>query len=80
VDLLHEGGFRLCQFVSNSSEFLEHIDESERTVKDLDFSSKGSTMQRTLGLKWDIKDDTFELKSKPKESPATKRGVLSVDT
>jgi hypothetical protein len=77
VDVLRRGGFRLHKFMSNSIEFLQHIEESERTIKDLKFGEDEASVYRTLGLKWQVKKDHFIFDIKPKDNPMTKRGVVS---
>ena len=41
------------------------------------FDKDGGNIQRTLGIHWNITDDTFFFSSKIIDSPPTKRGALS---
>ncbi|XP_064643076.1 uncharacterized protein LOC135497244 [Lineus longissimus] len=78
VALLKGGGFHLHKFLSNYVQFLMNIEKSERTIQDLDFATGESNIQRTLGLKWEVTEDKFIFKWKPKNKPITKRGVVSI--
>ena len=76
--LLSSGGFHLTKWVSNSSNALATIPESERakSVKDLQLGVMPS--QRALGVKWNLESDTFGFKVKVKGKPPTSRGILSL--
>ena len=64
--------------MSNSSNVLAAIPESERatSVKDLQLGVMPS--QRALGVKWNLESDTFGFKVKVKEKPPSRRGILSL--
>ena len=76
--LSSSGGFHLTKWVSNSSNVLATIPESERakSVKDLQLGVMPS--QRALGVKWNLESDTFGFKVKVKGKPPTRRGILSL--
>ena len=64
--------------MSNSSNVLAAIPESERatSVKDLQLGVMPS--QRALGVKWNLESDTFGFKVKVKEKPPSRLGILSL--
>ena len=76
--ILARGGFRLTKWTSNSKELLRSIPEPERAsnVKNLDFENP--LTERTLGVRWDVQKDQFGFEIKPKDKPATRRGLLSM--
>ncbi|RUA05619.1 MAG: hypothetical protein DSY43_04230, partial [Gammaproteobacteria bacterium] len=76
--LLSKGGFRLTKWISNSRNVIESVPESERasSVKDLDLDRL--PMERALGILWNVETDMFCFKTTIKDSPLTRRGVLSV--
>ena len=76
-ELLARGGFKLTKWLSNSKKVIESLPESERAsiVKNLDFNSW--SVERALGVQWNISSDTFGFKIVIKDRPATRRGILS---
>ncbi|XP_064635241.1 uncharacterized protein LOC135492615 [Lineus longissimus] len=76
TNICAEEGFRICKWLSNSLEFLESIEESERTIKELSFTEVNT--HRPLGLKWKIDEDYFFFDIQPRNVVMTKRGVISV--
>ena len=77
-DLLALGGFHLTKWISNSTTVMMSIPEDERAnvLHDLDFGP--NSIERALGVHWDISNDLFRYKISIKERPATRRGILSV--
>jgi hypothetical protein len=76
--LLASGGFHLTKWTSNSAQVIASIPEEERsgTVKDLSFEQP--TIQRALGVNWDVVNDVFGFKVSIKEKQPTRRGLLSI--
>lgn len=72
------GNMRLHKFSSNSAEVLSSLPESERSVQDKDLLTNSLPEQRTLGLQWSMKSDTFKFVNKIQEKPSTRRGILSI--
>lgn len=76
---LAESNIRLHKFISNSPDVLKALSQEDcaTSVKDLDLSGDTQSIQRSLGLLWEISTDTltFSVSSDPK--PFTRRGVLS---
>ena len=77
-ELLAKGGFRLTKWVSNSAKVIASLPESERagSVKDLCFDKP--SIERALGVLWDIIYDEFGFRIKVKDNPPTRRGILSI--
>jgi hypothetical protein len=77
-DLLHEGGFHLTKWMSNSERVMATIPHKERaaTIKDLDFSTL--MIERALGVQWDLVSDSFRFHVIIKDKPFTRRGILSI--
>ena len=59
---------------------LETIPKYERapSVLDLDLFNRNLSLERTLGVQWNVDTDTFTIKVVPKDKPFTRRGILSV--
>ncbi|KAI4902936.1 hypothetical protein NFI96_019343, partial [Prochilodus magdalenae] len=78
-ELCAKGGLRLHKFVSNNSAVLQSIPSSEHATdiktKNLTFSDL--TLERALGIHWNIEKDSFTFKVVPKDQPATRRSILS---
>jgi hypothetical protein len=55
--LLARGGFHLTKWISNSARVIQSVPEEERSgsMKDLNFDQP--TIQRTLGVNWDVVND-----------------------
>ena len=77
--LFQEGGLRLHKIVSNDSNVLTNF-PSEDLAKDLmsrDLTKNTLPIQRSLGMSWDLKSDSFTFRITPDEKPFTHRGLLS---
>ena len=68
-----EGKLHLDKFLSNNREVLDSIDIAERTVevKNVDLNHDDLPVQRVLGIRWNIKSDSFSFKVTLDEKPAT---------
>lgn len=75
-----EGNLCLHKIASNSDEVMKAFPSEDlaKGLKDLDFSDDSLPLQRSLGLSWDLKSDTFTFQVSSEEKPYTRRGVLSV--
>ena len=74
------GGFRLTGFVSNSTDVMLGLPETERAAHDkLDLTGDKLTTasQRALGVQWDVSKDTLSFRVNVKTGAATRRGILS---
>ena len=78
IELLARGGFCLHKWMSNSTEVLGSINESERAIQNVDLALDRTPTQQTLGLYWDLAGDSFVFDPAPKDMPHMKRGVLSI--
>ena len=63
--------------MSNSKEVLQSVDEN-RDVGVFELELDNCPIQRTLGMKWNVKEDTFVFSPHLKSMPHTKRGVVSI--
>ncbi|XP_033124056.1 uncharacterized protein LOC117122557 [Anneissia japonica] len=80
-DMLATANIRLHKFASSSAEVLASFDQEELapnlTVSDLS-SKNEEAIQRTLGVCWDLKSDSFTFRvAASNNKPSTKRMVLS---
>ena len=77
-ELLARGGFKLTKWLSNSKKVIQSLPELERAslIKNLDFNSW--SVERALGVQWNITSDQFGFKIVVKDQPATRRGILSI--
>ncbi|KAL9958215.1 hypothetical protein ACROYT_G035197 [Oculina patagonica] len=79
-ELLSRGGFRLHKWLSNRPKVMETISERERasSVLDLDLDKERLPVERTLGLRWDMRKNMFIFSAVLKDKPNTRRGILSL--
>jgi hypothetical protein len=72
-------GIRVHKFISNNREVIESVPPSERAaqIQNLDLNKGDLPSERTLGIHWDVQEDCFFFRTNPKETPNTRRGVLS---
>lgn len=77
--LLEEGGLRLHKFVSNSSDVMSHFptEDLAKDLMSLDLIKENLPIQRSLGLSWNLRTDSFTFRLSLDEKPYTRRGVLS---
>ncbi len=77
-DILQRGGFRLTKWVSNSPKVVASIPEIDRAGSVKDLCPEQPTLERALGVQWNVRLDQFGFKIEIKVKPPTRRGVLSV--
>jgi hypothetical protein len=80
MQLLQDGGFTLCKWISNSRAVLQAIPAEKRadSVKDLtDKSCSALPTERALGMRWNVEEDTFCFQIQQLDRPSTRRGILS---
>lgn len=73
-DISKKGGFELQKWASNSSEFLQTVEDKSKEPL---VSFGDSTGVKVLGLQYDTNADCFQFKLKPFAGPITKRNILS---
>ena len=78
ISVLNSCGFRLNKFLSNSTFVLERLPKTEISSKYVNVDLNSLISERTLGLIWNIENDTFTFKPAIKCLPDTKRGILSI--
>lgn len=78
-DLLAASNLRLYKIASNSTKVMKAFPTEDLAIglKDVDFYTEFPPMQRSLGVCWDIEEDTFAFRVSQIEKPYTKMGVLS---
>ena len=76
----HLGGFRIHKFSSNNAEVLESIPIEDRAkdiqIRSLNYNDLPS--ERTLGVIWNVNQDTITFAVTPMTKPTTRRGLLSM--
>ena len=77
--LLLEGNLRLHKIASNSPKVMSAFPSEDyaNDLKNLDFNSESIPLQRSLGMIWNLKDDTFLYRLSLEEKEYTRRGILS---
>lgn len=77
--LKQEGNLNLPKISSNKVEVLASFPQEDlvNDLGEMDFRSGTVKVQRSLGLSWDVKSDTFLYRVSDEEKPCTKRGILS---
>ena len=70
-------GFNLTKFISGNVEIMSKIPESHRApnLKNLDLNN--SNDERVLGIIWNVRDDSFQVRTKIDVKPMTRRGIAS---
>ena len=78
--MLATANLKLHKVVSNSVEVMEAFPAEDRGkgVRDLDLQHDSLPAQRSLGIYWNLEEDTLTFKVCLPEKPFTRRGVLSV--
>lgn len=76
---LQTAGIRLHKIASNSREVIEAFPSGDLAgqFRDLDMDVGALPAQLSLGLCWDLENDTFTFKMSDRNKPFTRRGVLS---
>ena len=76
---LQTADLKLRKVASNSQELLAQFPPNQRakSLKDLDLTKDELPVQRTLGLSWDLEEDSFFFNVSEEHKPYTKRGMLS---
>lgn len=69
----------LHRIASNSKEVMEAFPAQDHSndLRDLDLGTDSLPVQRSLGLLWDLKSDSFTFQINGEEKPLTRRGVLA---
>ena len=59
VELLAQGGFNLTKFMSNSKKLLSAVPNDKRSEPDLNLDMDELPIERALGIRWSVEDDTL---------------------
>lgn len=78
--LLHEGGFRLTNWISNHPAILGCVQEADVHVSPAMKITEllPESQERVLGVKWQVDTDTLGVSVVKKERPYTRKGMLSI--
>ena len=73
------GGFHLTKFICNDKQVLAMIPEEDRRqgVKNQDLITDSLPTERALGIQWNLEHDYLGFCVHLKDTPATRRGMLS---
>lgn len=73
------GKIRLHKFVSNDGEVMKNLPSEDlaKDLKEINLNSESLPVQRSLGLYWDLETDSFIFRVSLKDTPFTRRGLLS---
>ena len=77
-ELLSRRGFRLTKWNSTSRKLVMSLPESERAEKIKDLNFDKLSIERVLGVQWNVSTDQFGFSIVVKDRPHTRRGILSV--
>ncbi|XP_076874397.1 uncharacterized protein LOC143524681 [Brachyhypopomus gauderio] len=77
--MLAFSNLRLHKITSNCKEVMSAFPSEDQAscLRNLDLGSDTAPVQRTLGVAWDLKNDTFTFQVSGDSKPFTRRGVLS---
>ncbi|XP_043209382.1 uncharacterized protein LOC122374611 [Amphibalanus amphitrite] len=80
IDLCAKGGFNLRKFASNESEVLLQLPANRRAkdLQEVEVMSEMTALEHTLGIRWNLRDDTLGFSFETPERPPTRRGILSL--
>ncbi|XP_060772289.1 uncharacterized protein LOC132883105 [Neoarius graeffei] len=78
-EMLACSNLRLHKITSNSEEVMKAFPTEDHAsgLRDLNLGQDTLPVQRTLGVTWDLKSDTFTFQVSGDKKPFTRRGVLS---
>ncbi|XP_037399818.1 uncharacterized protein LOC108416929 [Pygocentrus nattereri] len=77
--MLAISNIRLHKVASNSREVMEAfpVDDRAKGLKELNLDADATPIQRSLGLRWNLTEDTFTFQVTDTVKPYTRRGVLA---
>ena len=78
TSVLNSCDFRLNKFITNSTFVLESLPKTEILSKYVNLDLNSLISKRTLGLIWNIENNSFTFEPVIKGLPDTKRGILSI--
>ena len=76
ISMLHNGGFNLTKFISNSDALVKSLPKSKLAHPLQEINLSSDLTDRALGISWHVKDDEFLFSSITADQPLTKRGLL----
>jgi len=77
--LQKEGNIRLHKIASNSKAVLSSLDPDDlaKDIKDIDIDCESLPCQRSLGVIWNLREDSFAFLVDLDDKPFTRRGILA---
>ena len=77
--LLRKGRFKITKWISNSREVMKEVPLADRSKAclNLDLSNDRLPQERSLGLCWDVEEDSLRFRVRINSRPTTRRGILS---
>ena len=76
-EMCARGGLRLHKFVSNSKEVMAIIPQEDHATGNTNLDLTDGSVERALGVMWNIESDDFHFRITLKDQPLTRRGILS---
>ncbi|RXN22446.1 hypothetical protein ROHU_006738 [Labeo rohita] len=78
-EMLASSNLRLHKIATNSPAVMKAFpaEDHVKDLKDVDLEKDTPPIQRSLGLSWNLKDDTFTFRVDSEKKPFTRRGVLA---
>ena len=78
-EMCKAGGFHLTKFMCNNGDVLNSVPVEDRakSVTDVNLIGAASQIETVLGVCWCINNDTLSFRIHLKDSPLTRRGILS---
>ncbi|XP_021366693.1 uncharacterized protein LOC110459000 [Mizuhopecten yessoensis] len=77
--LKENGSIRLHKIASNNQEVLDAFNSEDiaKDISGIDIQQEKAPLQRSLGLQWDLRNDSFTFQIDFEDKPYTRRGVLA---
>ncbi|CAH8551523.1 unnamed protein product [Dicrocoelium dendriticum] len=76
-EMLSKGGFKLCEWVNSHEGVYSAIPFTEVTGSVKPLAEASGSVNRTLGIAWDSREDAFLYQFAIPDRPKTRRGILS---
>ena len=76
---MDNGNIKLQKFASNSGKVMDSLPQEDlaQDLKSMDFESDDIPLERSLGLYWNLEQDSLTFRISDEDKPYTRRGILS---
>lgn len=76
---MDNGNIKLHKFASNSGKVMDSLPQEDlaQDLKSMDFESDDIPLERSLGLYWNLEQDSLTFRISDEDKPYTRRGILS---